>query len=322
VIHPLDVPPVNGPRDLPALRRWIMRHYRPDGVLGFANESKFIMHAMPSAPLWWVEGEACDLLAESAPTLPADYVLTRADVPSDTGMVVFEHDLIGTDSYPSAEGREVRISGVLWSFGRLPDMAGEQRFGMSFMLFTKMDLGDESHDMYQLWKMLFPPELLHGPIWAFIGRTDWVFGWELEQVIPDNPHGFDAIANASFAEDRRLMLGLWKLATTPIVNNDLHPLPRHMRRQAEREQVNPEVRVITMHGPSAGEPPESGSSGARQYRHRWVVRPHWVNQPYGPGRTERRLILRGPFTKGPEGAPLIGGERVWRIQAPKPDERN
>jgi len=322
VIHPLDVPSVNGPRDLPALRRWIMRHYRQDGVLGFANEARFIDHAMPGAPLWWVDGEACDLLAESSPTLPGDYVLTKEDVPSPTGFVVFEHDLVGTDSYPSAGGREVIISAVLWSYGRLPDMGGQARYGISFMLFTKMDLGDETHDMHQLWKMLFPPELLTGPIWAFIGRTDWVFDWELEQVIPDNPHGFDPIANASFAEDRRLMLGLWKLATTPIVRHERRSLPRYMRRQAEREGTNPDVHVLSLHGPSVGEAPDSGSSGPRHYRKRWVVRPHWVNQPYGPGRTERRLILRGPFVKGPEGAPLIGGERVWRIQAPKPEEGN
>lgn len=321
---PLDCPTVEGPRDLPRLRRWLLRQYGKAGSFGWLSEAEYITHALPAAPLWWVEGGACDLLAESAPTIPGETQLTMEDMPSQEGLAVFEHDLIGTDAYPGAEGRAVTVSAVEWMWGRLPDMDGETRFGATFLMFSRMRLDDESHPMQLLWKEMFDPSQLHGEMWAYIGRTDWVFGWEVERVIPDNPHGFDPVANKSFAEDRRLMMALWKLATTPVVRVTAHELPRFMRRQAQREGVNDEVRVVSLHGPTIGEPPTQGegATGARHYRHRWVVRPHWVNQPYGPGRTQRRLILRGPFTKGPEGAPLIGGERVWRIAPPPNPERN
>jgi hypothetical protein len=40
--------------------------------------------------------------------------------------------------------------------------------------------------------------------------------------------------------------------------------------------------------------------------HRYIVRGHWRNQPYGPGRAERRKTWIEPHWKGPEGA------EAWR----------
>ena len=48
--------------------------------------------------------------------------------------------------------------------------------------------------------------------------------------------------------------------------------------------------------------------------HRWVVRGHWRNQPYGKKRAKRRVQWVESYIKGPDGAPLV--ERaivnVWR----------
>lgn len=58
---------------------------------------------------------------------------------------------------------------------------------------------------------------------------------------------------------------------------------------------------------------ERDASG-RKLTVRFVVRGHWTHQAYGPGRSERRLQYVAPYLKGPEGAPLVGGEKVmvWR----------
>lgn len=58
---------------------------------------------------------------------------------------------------------------------------------------------------------------------------------------------------------------------------------------------------------------EPGESG-RVYRHRWVVRGHWREQPHGPGRELRRTTWIPTYTKGPAGAPLLATEKVlvWR----------
>lgn len=54
--------------------------------------------------------------------------------------------------------------------------------------------------------------------------------------------------------------------------------------------------------------------GGREYRHRWIVRGHWRQQPHGPARSLRRLTYVEPFIKGPPDAPLLASERVmvWR----------
>ena len=46
--------------------------------------------------------------------------------------------------------------------------------------------------------------------------------------------------------------------------------------------------------------------------------PHFRLQPYGPGRSERKLILVEAYRKGDPNMPLLGAERVWRVVPPKP----
>lgn len=53
------------------------------------------------------------------------------------------------------------------------------------------------------------------------------------------------------------------------------------------------------------------SEGGRKLTVRHLVRGHWTHQPYGPNRALRRLQWIAPYTRGPEGAPLIETRRVW-----------
>jgi hypothetical protein len=54
---------------------------------------------------------------------------------------------------------------------------------------------------------------------------------------------------------------------------------------------------------SAGEPT------TRNWQHRWVVKMHKVRQWY-PSEQRHKVIYRGPYIKGPDGKPLLGGETV------------
>ncbi|MEV2189028.1 hypothetical protein [Streptomyces sp. NPDC047966] len=63
-------------------------------------------------------------------------------------------------------------------------------------------------------------------------------------------------------------------------------------------------RARTASGDEPGEQP-----GTREYQHRWVVRGHWRNQPY-PSLGITRPLWISPYIAGPEGLPLIGGEKV------------
>lgn len=320
----MNLPEIKGPRDLPALRNWMERTYSTGGMLGWLPDADFVAATVGGVPLWWVEPEACELLAASAPTWPGDDVLTIGGLPSYTGLAVFGSDLVGTDSAPERDGGTVNVSAVMWALARLPPIDGTVRRSVSLLMFSRIDLGDRTHPMRELFELAYRPDQLQGQIWAFVGRTDWVDGFRADQPIPDIPQGMHPGALASMVEDRKLMASLWALASAPVVRMERFTPDRAERRRAERAGVDPTVRVMTLHGPSTtgGDEAGMGRDASRQWRHRWVVGPHFVRQAYGPGRSLRRVILRGPFWKGPPGAPIIGGDRVWKVVAPKPPERN
>jgi len=55
-------------------------------------------------------------------------------------------------------------------------------------------------------------------------------------------------------------------------------------------------------------------STGRRLTTRHVVRGHWTHQPYGVGRSRRRLQWIAPFIRGPQEAPFVATDtvNVWR----------
>lgn len=71
-----------------------------------------------------------------------------------------------------------------------------------------------------------------------------------------------------------------------------------------------DVRVATLRSFSSQTPEGVEVAGVpRNYRHRWVVQMHKVRQWY-PKEGVHKVIWRGPYIKGPDGAPLLTGEVV------------
>jgi hypothetical protein len=69
------------------------------------------------------------------------------------------------------------------------------------------------------------------------------------------------------------------------------------------------VRVISLRQPEH----YGGLGGDRTYHHRWVVRGHWRKQWY-PSQERNVPIWISPYVKGPDGAPLLAGEKVYAWQ--------
>lgn len=78
----------------------------------------------------------------------------------------------------------------------------------------------------------------------------------------------------------------------------------------EREVTHIDLRPLKQ---LATEPTDTDAP-ARSHTHRWVVRGHWVQQPYGPNHSQRRLQWRESYIKGPADAPLLRSRpvNVWR----------
>ena len=91
------------------------------------------------------------------------------------------------------------------------------------------------------------------------------------------------------------------------IASELEP-DRAARKRLRRAGQEPKpVRVIELRRPKT-----SGGTGdgIRDYRHQWIVRGHWRQQWY-PKRQVHRPAWIAPHVKGPEGAPLIGGDKVY-----------
>ncbi|MFD5882600.1 hypothetical protein [Streptomyces yangpuensis] len=111
----------------------------------------------------------------------------------------------------------------------------------------------------------------------------------------------------------RLIQATWLLMGQTLATSERVPADRASRRRIQRldRTHGTEVRLIrlrrarTERGSTPAEEP-----GTREYQNRWVVRGHWKNQWY-PSRDAHRPIWISPYIAGPEGAPLIGGEKVF-----------
>lgn len=99
----------------------------------------------------------------------------------------------------------------------------------------------------------------------------------------------------------------WLLMQQRIAAVDMPKPDRASARRLARLGRQPEaVRVISLRHPEAHGVPR----GDRSYHHRWVVRGHWRKQWYAS--QERHVpIWISPHVKGPDGAPLLAGEKVY-----------
>jgi hypothetical protein len=348
----VSLPECRGPRDLPEVRAWLANLYRPESRYtaaienaGLSTDGRFIRETLNTAQLWWVTKETCDLLAASAPTIPDDVVMDWKDVPIPSGFAVFDEDLSGSDA--NMTDTEVRVSAIMWGPVELPPIGGIRlplpggkvladkpgRIGLGIGMWTRADLGNGitgkemaihagtftalSNHMPELSTAV--PGSVHvvkGTLFTYIGRTDWLTGRPINEVTPGAPLG-SLNAQQSMTEDRKLITALWAITRTPIVSLVQEHVHRSTARRAKRKGFDPAVRVLTLHGPRLDQGTvEAHGTGTRDWQHSWVVSPHWRWQPFGPGRTQRRLILIGAYKKGPDDKPLLGAERVWRVVPP------
>lgn len=105
-----------------------------------------------------------------------------------------------------------------------------------------------------------------------------------------------------------LLLTTWLLMQQPLADTSQVELDRAARKRLRRAGREPApVRVIELRRPKGSS--ENGE-GSRDYQHQWIVRGHWRQQWY-PARQVNRPVWIAPHIKGPEGAPMIGGEKVY-----------
>jgi hypothetical protein len=104
----------------------------------------------------------------------------------------------------------------------------------------------------------------------------------------------------------RFLYAFWRLCEQRIAAVERPEAGHSARVVAERAGVPAEVRVVRLR---RAESHGDSGQGGREWHHRWVVRMHKVRQFY-PSLGRHKVIYRGPYIKGPEDKPLLGGETV------------
>lgn len=337
--HHLDV---RSPRDVPALRDLLVDCWLPNGVFAATSvimpsatltqhegaKPEFMWHLdnLPPAALYWVSADMCDLLAAAEHTVPDTTVLERELVPQRSGLVVFEKPLGGIDAQRQSN---VRVDAMCWGPVRLAEL--QNVIGGDVVPIQPLHLLDAvgmvSYSRHNADEGLSPESLmhvvntgainqasadylggLHGDIWAWLGRGDWLFDTHVTHR--ETPYTDQAFA--SITEDRRRLACLWLLLSQPgMVSMSTSRGPRGERRRAQRQGVSaPDVAIIDIaHRHRSAAAADVAPTG-RHHSVRYPVSGHWRQQAYGEGRAYRRPTWIAAHWRGPDDAPISNVEHV------------
>lgn len=233
--------------------------------------------------LYYVSAPMAELAMRAAPTLPA-FTLAPQDVPSESGLMCFESPVCKVE----VGGAPTYITGASWGLFT-PSSARHSGIWVSWYADRGLTIGAGYG---------FMPRLIYD------NDTQIPFS---EQPVP----AFDASTGrridgvGDYPVD--VLKSAWLLMQQPLAKSEEVTADRASRKRIQRmQQEAASVRVIQLRrAPSPGGAGESD----REYHHQWIVRGHWRQQWY-PGRQVHRPVWIAPHVKGPEGAPLIGGEKV------------
>ncbi|MFF7048226.1 hypothetical protein ACFY94_07685 [Streptomyces griseorubiginosus] len=242
------------------------------------------------AELFFVTSRMTDLALAAAQSLPS-FDLARHDLPSPTGFIIFEKPIATDRNDYGGHGEEVFIAGASW------DLQSTRQFGdvlwFSFYIDAYLTFdgqvasGDLSEEEAERQKHLQPR-------YSYTMDAGHVLGM---------PMNDDSVLNSWGAT----ILASWLLMRQPLADVTEVDPDRAARKRLARSGHEPrKVRLIELRRPKGSS--ESGE-GARDYQHQWIVRGHWRQQWY-PSLQVHRPVWIAPHVKGPDGAPLIGGEKV------------
>lgn len=285
------------PVDLPRLRDDLIAFARTDIAaemreMDFAQKRlppesvaasmKRAIWALQECDLFWVSAEMTELVEVAARTLPP-FVLAPDDPPSRAGLLWFDRPLRDHDD----EGHTFQFVAVGW-----------QVVGPTVEVSAHVDRDELGQD---------PRINLHG-----LNRFPRVFPLGSWQE-PVRETGEQVPVDENLMEGGRAILAAtktaWLLMRQPLALVESAEFDRAARRRAERDQRPlPSVRVIALRHPAGS---GGGGGGSREWRHTWIVRGHWRMTACGVGREQRRPVWIAPHIKGPEGLPLLGGEKVY-----------
>jgi len=293
------------------------------------------LRVLSQSALWWVNGEMCDLLAAAEGSLPADTLLMPELVPQTSGLVVFAKSLRGIDS--AGHKDPVTVDAISWGPVEIMDMrhgSPETFHALGIASYRRLNFDDGlgerdmmlmvetgAHDFEGMEASLRvrglrrgDSWLLHGEVWAPLGRADWIMGRE----VLDRHEGIDSDqAHASMVEDRKRLATLWLLASQPGIASvrQEHGDRAHQRREKRAGREPQPITIVTLPKARAARSEEPSVPTGRHLTVRFFVEGFWRNQPYGPERAYRRPTWVHAHWRGPADAPVVVRDKVRVVRS-------
>lgn len=282
-IRPVDLPEIRAELQTFAASPSGVEYWNEHAVLDCyqqlrvgAHELQAIVTEALAGDLYFVSTQMAELATAAGLSLPV-FDMQPEDIPSPSGVLLFEQvpDLLsGPDLFDEARDT-INIAGAAWT----SDEAGCWITPIvEACVHSSLTLGGP---------VLFPfiAEALMPPFTRDKGLFDYLIS---------------------------TLRATWLLMQQPLAESSEVEPDRAARKRLRRAGYEPRpVRVIALRRPkhTSSDPGDTG----REYQHQWIVRGHW-RQQWHPKRQVHRPVWIAPHIKGPEGAPLIGGEKVYALK--------
>ncbi len=272
---------------------------RPRGTVqaAAAELARQETNRLARAEMFFVGADMADLAIAAAESLPS-FGIAAADIPSEYGFIVFAKP-IKTVGTPEDEYDDLtHICAAAWGPSPYPSPAGAVWISWYSDKLTNYAGIDPRRNMPEIVKRVDVNSF--GRL-AYDNEENVPFGAEimvgsLDGEVMEKPE--NAWAQLKTA---------WLLMQQPVTTTTDAQFDRAERRRLARQKLDDKpVRVINLrrraHASASGE-------SDREYHHQWIVRGHWRQQWYAT-REVHRPVWIAPHIKGPEGAPMLGGEKV------------
>lgn len=266
----------NGPWE-PSYLAW-----KPEHVIGLLKDSWL------RGATYWIAPEMVDLVLAAGKSMPG-VNFTPDHLPSPSGFAYFAKDwfIEGQSIAPVAASSPtgMHVIAISWSTTELAN--GE--------VGAFVCLHDDISRVRQ-------PGDVHVPDPVPARYEEIPFGQLSPGAVESVTHG--------------VLLSYWILCQQRVASISRGHVDRGRRRRAERLglplDVEDGIRVVTLRrqAPSKTEPSAEGQH--TEWSCRWVVDGHWRQQWY-PSSEEHRPVWIAPHVKGPDDAPLVLKDRVYRF---------
>jgi hypothetical protein len=284
---------------------------------------------LPEAEAFYVSPDMTSLVSFAATQLDDTDRVNRLMMPTRSGIARFDGGL----PFQDVRGKQMRISWIVWgpilTESRRHDSGEPSEWTMLWMFNDHRDEPDEV--ALELAEQEAHLEELRGRVqgrWGFTGAQSISDGQRLGPAWQPPPEAkvetvlAEGGVPVEYSNLTRLIHAFWLLCNQTVAEKVDADIDRPRRKRAGRANIPPRVVVIRLRNRSTH---RAEGESLVDWHHRWVVRGHpaWracgadhpLAEPYPDDPTRFRCrVWIAPYTKGPEGKPLVVSDKVYSLQ--------